>query len=116
MYRAALESMLGFEMNGAVLTIDPCIPRNWREFEIDYRRGKTLFKIRVKNPTGVCRGVREVSFDGKPQPANKIRLIEDGGDHAVDIVLGSDDGILEQLEVSENQGSIIIPDATVQAD
>ena len=95
MYRAALESMLGFHLNGDVLTIDPCIPRNWREFEIDYRRGKTLFRIRVKNPTGICRGVREISFDGKSLPMNEIRLIEDGADHAVEIVLGSVDGISE---------------------
>ncbi|MBK7705579.1 MAG: hypothetical protein IPJ30_07305 [Acidobacteria bacterium] len=95
MYRAALESMLGFHLNGDVLTIDPCIPRNWREFEIDYRRGKTLFRIRVKNPTGICRGVREISFDGKSLPLNEIRLIEDGADHAVEIVLGSVDGISE---------------------
>ncbi len=95
MYRAALESMLGFRVNGETLTIDPCIPRNWREFEIDYRRGKTLFRISVKNPTGVCRGVSEISFDGRPLPSNEIPLADDGLEHAVGIVLGSVDGVSE---------------------
>ena len=48
MYRAALESMLGFHLKGETLTIAPCIPRSWRDFEIDYRRGDTMYRIKVE--------------------------------------------------------------------
>jgi cyclic beta-1,2-glucan synthetase len=88
MYRAALESMLGFHLKGKMLTIDPCIPRNWRDFEIDYRRDDTMYRIRVENPSCVCRGVAEVQLDGELLPANRIPLVEDGKSHQVLVILG----------------------------
>ncbi len=72
MYRAALESMLGFDLQGTTLAIDPCIPRGWREFEITYRYGGSVYQIKVDNPHGVCRGVAEVKVDGNiadPKPS-----------------------------------------------
>jgi cyclic beta-1,2-glucan synthetase len=88
MYRAALESMLGFHLNGETLKIEPCIPRSWREFEINYRRGKTLYEIKVENPLSVCRGVAEVRLDGEFLPSGEISLTDDGLTHQVVVVLG----------------------------
>jgi cyclic beta-1,2-glucan synthetase len=89
MYRAALESMLGFHLKGNTLKIEPCIPRIWRAFEIDYRRGKkTLYKIKVENPLGICRGVAEVRLDGKIVSSHKILLTDDEQTHHVIVVLG----------------------------
>ena len=88
MYRAALESMLGFHLRGNVLTIDPCIPRGWREFEITYRRGSAVYHIKVENPTSVCRGVTEVRLDNNIQPTNDIPLADDGATHEVSVLLG----------------------------
>jgi len=88
MYRATLESMLGFHLKGDTLKIDPCIPRSWRDFEIDYRRGDTLYRIKVENPSGVCRGVAEVMLDGDVLPSNEIPLAVDGRTHQVSVVLG----------------------------
>lgn len=64
MYRAGLESILGFQLRGARLKIGPCVPRWWRDFEIRYRHGATLYHIKVENPHGVCRGIAALEFDG----------------------------------------------------
>jgi cyclic beta-1,2-glucan synthetase len=88
MYRAALESMLGFSLKGETLRIEPCIPRSWLDFEIDYRRKETLYRIKVKNPSGICRGVAEVSLDGKLLSSNEIPLTFDGQTHQVIVVMG----------------------------
>jgi cyclic beta-1,2-glucan synthetase len=88
MYRATLESMLGFHLKGERLGIEPCIPRSWRDFEIDYHRGDTLYRIRVENPSGVCRGIAEVRLDGKLLPSNEIPLVVDGQTHQILVVLG----------------------------
>lgn len=88
MYHAALESMLGFRLTHETLKIEPCIPGSWLNFEIDYRSGKTLYQIRVKNPMGICRGVSEVSLDGKLLPSNEIPLTFDGQSHQVIVVMG----------------------------
>ncbi|MDI1240289.1 MAG: glucoamylase family protein [bacterium] len=88
MYRAALESMLGFHLQGESLKIEPCIPRSWRNFEIDYRRGSTRFKIRVENPSGICRGIAEVRLDGELLPSNEIPIRADGQMHEVLVLMG----------------------------
>ncbi|HYJ45230.1 MAG TPA: hypothetical protein VEV81_01360, partial [Pyrinomonadaceae bacterium] len=88
MYRAGLESILGFELRGKSLRIDPCIPRGWRAFEINYRRGQTRYIIKVENPFGVSRGVAEVWLDESKQEAHEIALVDDGQTHQVRVVLG----------------------------
>ena len=88
MYRAALEHILGFKLEAAVLRIDPCVPRFWREFEITYRRANTTFHIKVENPHGLCCGIARVIVDGQEQADDKIKLIEDGKLHEVRIVMG----------------------------
>ncbi len=89
MYRAALENMLGFRLIGdEFLTIEPCIPRGWHEFEIIYRRGETVYEIKVENPMGVNRGVIAIRLDDQLIPENKVPLVRDGQTHHVLITLG----------------------------
>ena len=88
MYRAALEYILGFKLEGERLRIEPCIPRFWREFEITYRRGNTTYRIKVENPNAICRGVASVVVDGTAQSDDGIKLIDDGKTHEVSIVMG----------------------------
>jgi cyclic beta-1,2-glucan synthetase len=89
LYRAGLESILGFRKQGSALCIDPCIPREWKRFEILYRHGGTLYRIAVENPKGVCRGVSRVSLDGTLLSGEAlIPLANDGCEHRVEVVLG----------------------------
>ncbi len=89
LYRAGLESILGFRKRGAALAIDPCIPRDWKRFEIVYRHGATLYRILVENPASVCRGVASLSLDGSPLSAGApVPLSDDGLEHRVHVVLG----------------------------
>jgi cyclic beta-1,2-glucan synthetase len=88
MYRAGLESILGFKLRGERLLIDPCIPRWWREFEITYRRAKTIYRIKVENPLAIHRGVATLELDGAVQETDEIPLTEDVQTHTVRIVLG----------------------------
>ncbi|HEX6185049.1 MAG TPA: glucoamylase family protein [Pyrinomonadaceae bacterium] len=88
MYRAGLESILGFQLRGARLKIDPCVPRWWREFEIDYRHGATRYHIKVENPHGVSRGIAALEVDGVAQGTEDFALADDGARHSVRVVLG----------------------------
>ena len=87
MYRAGLESILGFKLEGQRLKIDPCVPRWWRDFDIIYRRGRAFYRIKVENPLGVSRGVAIVEVDGTLQTNDEIPL-SDEGQHTVRVVLG----------------------------
>ena len=88
MYRAGLESILGFKLRGEHVQIDPCVPRWWRDFEITYRRGRATFHIKVENPHGVSHGVATVELDGVVQSDDEIPLTDDGQVHEVRVVLG----------------------------
>jgi cellobiose phosphorylase len=82
--------MLGFQKQGAALRIDPCIPRHWQQFEIRYRHGSSLYRIRVENPEGVCRGVSRLTLDGSELSRETlIPLSDDGHEHRIQVVLGS---------------------------
>ena len=88
MYRAGLESILGFKLQSHRLQIDPCVPRWWRDFEITYRRGRAVYRIKVENPLGVSRGVVSVEVDGATRSDAAIELIDDEKTHNVRIVMG----------------------------
>lgn len=106
MYRAGLESILGFKLHGDSLKIDPCVPRWWRDFEITYRRERTTYRIRVENPLAVSRGIMSVELDGKLQSDDVIPLVDDGQVHSVRVVLGEkavSEPVDERAETSQKE-------------
>jgi cellobiose phosphorylase len=89
MYRLGLEAILGISRVGKALNINPCIPRHWPGFKVDYRFGTTHYKISVKNPHNVNLGIRQILLDGNSLPGSLIPLVEDGQPHEVWVVMGS---------------------------
>jgi cyclic beta-1,2-glucan synthetase len=111
MYQAGMGGILGFRLRGTTLLIDPCIPRAWPGFEIDFRYHSARYEIVVQNPQGVSRGVVSWDLDGEAQPGAApahvigsesarpdgapaarlgatIPLVDDGATHRIRVVLG----------------------------
>jgi cyclic beta-1,2-glucan synthetase len=89
LYRTGLEWILGFRLRGMILSIDPCIPRNWPGYSIDFRYHSAIYKIKVENPSNVARGVALTELDGKLLPGSaSIPLADDAAVHNIRIVLG----------------------------
>jgi cyclic beta-1,2-glucan synthetase len=90
MYRTATEGMLGINLRGAVLRLNPCIPRAWSGYEITYKHGSSRYHIAVENPHGVNRGIVRASLDEREIPGTPcdISLTDDGSYHYVHITLG----------------------------
>ena len=89
-YRVALESILGFRLQGDNLLVDPCIPKAWPGYEIAFRHRSAHYDISVENPLSVSRGILRIKLDGQILSGNPalIPLVNDGTDHCVQIVLG----------------------------
>ncbi|TCU31938.1 GH36-type glycosyl hydrolase domain-containing protein [Rhizobium azibense] len=87
-YRAALEAILGFRQQGRLLRFEPCVPPSWPSYEITYRTGSTIYRIRFDNARGSGRGVHSVTLDGEPVANGAVRLAEDGRTHDVHVVVG----------------------------
>jgi cyclic beta-1,2-glucan synthetase len=88
MYRAGLESILGFRRHGASFEMDPCIPASWPEYAIVWHLGRTRYEISVANPERRCRGIASAQLDGVPVAPRAVPIIEDGAVHEVRLVLG----------------------------
>ena len=90
MYRTATEGILGIKLRGTTLVIDPCIPRAWPGFEFTYKHGASRYRIAVKNPRGVNRGIAQATLDGKDLGGarGEIQLMDDGRYHYGEITLG----------------------------
>jgi cyclic beta-1,2-glucan synthetase len=90
MYRAGLESILGFAVEGNIMRLDPCVPRAWKDFEIVFRRRTTRYEIAVDNHAGVCRGVARLELDDQmlPDGSTCLTLVDDGATHRVRVILG----------------------------
>ena len=103
MYRAGLESILGFQLKNERLEINPCVPRWWRDFEITYRRGRAVYRIKVENPLGVSRGVVNVEMDGVIQTGGAITLVDDEKTHNVKVTMGEPQPTTESTDQKEEQ-------------
>jgi cyclic beta-1,2-glucan synthetase len=88
MYRAGLESILGLRRRGSTFEMDPCIPSSWSDYSITWRFGRTRYEIAVKNPDHRCRGIAKAELDGAPVDPRAVPLVDDGGTHQVQLVLG----------------------------
>jgi cyclic beta-1,2-glucan synthetase len=88
LYRAGLETILGFRLEGDRLWIEPCIPASWPGYAITYRRGSATYYVRVDNPHGAEHGVGTVTLDGQPCADGIVPLTDDGRTHEVVVTLG----------------------------
>jgi len=90
MYQAGVEAILGFRLRGTNLVIDPCIPRSWPGYELDFRYHSARYEIVVENPRGLSRGVASAELDGRSLegPGATVPLVDDGISHRVRVVLG----------------------------
>ncbi|XXF61896.1 glucoamylase family protein [Thermoanaerobacterium thermosaccharolyticum] len=90
MYRVAIEHILGFKKEKNMLIINPCVPKDWTKYKIEYiYRNNTKYIIQVENPERINRGVQEVNVDGKIVDGNKIALKDDGQIHQVSVMMGT---------------------------
>ncbi|MEO8599689.1 MAG: phosphorylase, partial [bacterium] len=92
LYRGGIESILGLQKHGDSLTINPCIPHAWRNFNLNYRHGTARYLITVDNPHGAMTGVATVELDGIALDSNalSVPLIDDGKVHRVHVVMGNE--------------------------
>ena len=85
MYRIGLEAILGFKKEGNTLTIDPCVPAEWREFRIEYRHGRSRYSIVFSNPDEAEGGIVEATLDGNRLPSPNVTLVDDGREHTIGV-------------------------------
>ena len=72
-YVAGIQYILGFNIKENMLSFNPCIPKNWKEYSIRYKYENSIYNIKITNPNGKQTGVTKVLLDGK-EIENCIKL------------------------------------------
>ena len=83
---AITQYILGIKPAYDGIQIDPCICSQWKEYKVTRRFRGSTYEITVKNPDGVCKGIREILLDGQPLEGNVVPHTP--GTHNVTVTLG----------------------------
>jgi cellobiose phosphorylase len=85
---AVSQWILGIRPDFDGLIIDPCIPAAWDGFSVTRFFRGDRYSIIVRNPSHVCKGVKELIVDGKSVQGNIISVKGDKKEHRVEAVMG----------------------------
>lgn len=85
-YDAGIEYILGIKIENGVMKFEPCIPKDWKEYLIRYKWGKSIYNIKIKNPNQKNTGVEKVFLNGS-EVANGIRLDGNNGIYNVEVIM-----------------------------
>lgn len=95
MYRVAVETLLGFSLEGGnVLRLEPRVPDAWEGFEVCYRgEDGTSVVIEACNPQQRAGRIVKATLDGKAlevqSPALRVPLPRTGREHRIVLTLGN---------------------------
>ena len=70
------------------LVIDPCIPADWTGFEVRRRFRGADYRIVVTNPSGVSKGVKQLTLNGTTLPSAVVPACPAGSVNLVEVTLG----------------------------
>ena len=85
-YYAATQYLLGVRPEFDSLTVDPCIPADWKKFTVDRIWRGAEYRIRVTNPKGVEKGVAEIRLNG--ETVDSIPVQAPGSVSEIEVIMG----------------------------
>lgn len=87
-YKAGIEYILGLKIEEGILSIKPCIPKEWKEYKIRYEYKTSVYNITVKNPNESEENVvKEFYVDGQKIEEKGVKLIDNGRIYEIEVVL-----------------------------
>jgi cellobiose phosphorylase len=87
LYQAAVHHILGISLKRGVLSVNPSIPAQWREWSVTLSRPRPV-TITFYNPNGVESGVKEIRVNGDVISERAIKLETYSGEIAIQVFLG----------------------------
>lgn len=85
---AITQFILGIRPGYNGITVDPCVPKEWNGYEVDRNFRGADYKITVKNPDHVSKGVKKIVVNGNEVSGNVIPVQPEGSDNIVEVTMG----------------------------
>lgn len=86
-YKAIIEYILGLKIKNGYLSVEPCIAKSWKEYEIKYKYKTSIYNIVVKNKDGKNTGIEKFLLNGVEVEEKKILLSDDGKIYNIQIFM-----------------------------
>ena len=83
-----MQGFAGLKPDYDGLVLDPCIPSAWPEMKLTRKIRGTTYKIHVRNPDRVCKGVQRMEVDGRVVEGNRIPYLSNKETVEVVAVMG----------------------------
>lgn len=87
MYETGIKYILGLNIQKDILKLNPCIPKDWKEYWIRYKHEDTIYNIKVKNPNEKNTGIEKLMLDGMEVEEKQIYMKNDGKVHDIECIL-----------------------------
>jgi cellobiose phosphorylase len=87
-FAAITQYILGVKPDYNGLSVNPCIPKSWKGFKVSRKFRGATYNINVSNPSGVSKGIKSITIDGKAVEGNVLPILPKGTDAQVEVVLG----------------------------
>ena len=89
MYRLLIETLLGVNLEGDRLRLNPRMPKSWNTFKIHYRYRQTVYHIIVSRLAAGLADANQLVLDGQALDTETVPLMDDRQDHAVEVKVWS---------------------------
>ncbi|MDO4283918.1 MAG: glycosyl transferase [Eubacteriales bacterium] len=80
--------ILGIQPTHSGLSVNPCVPKGFGDFEISRSFREGVYHISVSNPENVEKGIRSITVDGAPIEGNVIPYVPGKKEYDVRVVMG----------------------------
>ena len=84
-YLAGVRYLLGLRIEKGILRLEPCIPREWEEYEIHFRYGESIYHIKVQNPDHKNTGISKWKCNGEEKAEKQMKITSEGGIYQIEV-------------------------------
>ena len=85
-YICGIEYILGLKIENQNLSINPCIPKEWDEYFVQYKFGDSIYNIKIKN-ISKSNMVQKFIFNGQEIKNKEIKLISNNRINEIEVIL-----------------------------
>jgi len=77
---------LGLKIENNKLTLNPCIPKEWDEYFVQYRYGESIYNIKVKN-FKKTNAIQKMFLNNVEIKEKEVKLIDNSKINEIEIVI-----------------------------
>ena len=85
-YIAGIEYILGLKIENQKLSLNPCIPKEWEEYFIQYRYGESIYNIKIKN-INKTNQIQKIILNNEEMQEKEIRLKNNQRINDIEVIL-----------------------------